>query len=119
MLNRRLPNIIVPLNEASLNFAYGDEFELSEEYEYLPIERKEVSIFSMGIISELILKTLGLEIDDHEMFFSTDYEDLQNLIEELKLNKEKIHPLYEDYADALSKLSSLAIKHKTGIFFRF
>ena len=48
MLNRRLTNIIVPLNEESLKLAYRDEFELSDDYEYLPIERKEVSVFFNG-----------------------------------------------------------------------
>ncbi len=51
--------------------------------------------------------------------FSSFYRDLQNLIEELKLNEEKILPLYKDYANTLSKLSALAIKQKTGLFFRF
>ena len=119
MLNRRLPNIIVPLTNEAFHLAFRDEFELSEEYEYLPIERKEVSIFSMDIISELILKTLNLEIDDFEMFICTEYKDLENLINELESNKEKIPTLNLDYANALSELASLAIKRKTGLFFRF
>ena len=73
----------------------------------------------MGIISEIIIKTLGFEIDDYEMFISVNFQCLQKLIDELNLNKEQIKPINRYYAESLSKLSSLAIKYKTGIFFRF
>lgn len=124
MINRRLPNIIVPKDEKSIqiiSMLLYNTNEYDAEYDILPIDKQDLKeFFKIGFFRD-VNAALDLMISENE-------EDEIIGIEKLKKFKEIVSifqaqsdkPIFLNYYfDKIQILSDSAIHYNTGLYFQF
>jgi len=119
MLNRRLPNIIVPKDDDSLMALYENN-DVEGDYIIFPIGRDDLdAIFKSGFFNK-INEQVGVIIAPNEEADITEPPEIGNLLSiltEFKTNQED--PLLKYYFDCFDTLFNKAVELSTGVFFYF
>lgn len=120
IINRRVPNVIVPLEDESTDLLYRDE-EQEGHYIVLPIVRSDLQLLlnRSGLI-EQINNQLGTLIDEHEEADVSEAENLvvlQRVVSDFQITTS--NPVVNFYCDRLLILVTKAIEYNTGVHFFF
>ena len=119
LINRRIPNVIVPIDENSWTIFYNGN-EINGRYIALPIQREDLKkIFETGFFNYLNTQ-FGILIDEYEedeISGQVKLEELRKII--IQYNMQIINPILKFYFDKLLYLVDKAIKFNTVIMFYF
>lgn len=117
MINRRIPAIIVPLDNSSLSALY-EQRDDQGDYFVLPISREDLSILFNSGFFDKINSQFDLSIDEYEEVELTDLRQISHLKAFLQGNSFE-DPLCNFYARKLTILVIKALKLKTAVLFYF
>jgi hypothetical protein len=120
IINRRVPNVIVPLDDESADLLYRGQ-ELAGRYIALPIGRSDLQLLlSRSGLIEQINNQLGTLIDEYEegdVSGGEKLEVLQQVVLDYRMTASD--PVVNFYCDSVLLLVGKAIEYKTGVHFFF
>lgn len=115
MINRRLPNIVIPLNKESEEMLFRNIDDRKGIYYTLPISREDLSVLQEQCFFEKLNDMFNLNIDEFEEEY-LDKETQKKVLKYLEFVYMSDNYICQFYKDKLILFIKLSLEMKRGLF---